>query len=160
MELPACAGAGRNVASLPGQTEGWRSLLACSPLATSFAAGKTAPDRFATAAPAPRLGIRMRARPALLAALLSAPATAGAQAAGFGPIVLQLPVSTRAIGFGNAYVAVREPESFFYNPAQLGVRPGVALSVERYGSVATAGAIASTYVFGPIGFGVGAQFLD
>ena len=105
----------------------------------------------------------MRARPALFAVLLLAPAMAGAQAAGFGPIVLQLPVSTRAIGFGNAYVAVRDgtnPESFFYNPAQLGIRPGVAVSVERYGSVATAGAIASTQVFGPIGFGIGAQFLD
>ena len=74
--------------------------------------------------------------------------------------MLQLPASARAIGFGNAYVAVRDPEAVFYNPAQLGVRPGVALSVERYGSVATAGAVATTYVFGPIGFGIGAQLLD
>ena len=83
-----------------------------------------------------------------------------AQAAGFGPIVLQLPASTRAIGFGNAYVAVRDPEAVFYNPAQLGVRPGVAISVERYGSASTAGALASTYVFGRFGFGIGAQMLD
>jgi hypothetical protein len=102
----------------------------------------------------------MRARPAVFAVLLLAPVTAAAQAAGIGPIVLQLPASTRAIGFGNAYVGVREPEAVFYNPAQLGVRPGVAMSVERYGSVATAGAFASTYTFGPIGFGVGAQLLD
>ena len=104
--------------------------------------------------------IRMRARPALLALSLLVPAAVGAQASGFGPIVLHLPASARAIGFANAYVGVRDPESVFYNPAQLGVRPGVALSAERYGSVATAGAVASTYVFGPIGFGVGAQFLD
>ena len=102
----------------------------------------------------------MRVRPTVLAVFLLAPATAGAQASGFGPVVLQLPASTRAIGFGNAYVAVRDPEAVFYNPAQLGVRPGVALSAERYGSTATAGAVASTYVFGPIGFGIGAQLLD
>jgi hypothetical protein len=102
----------------------------------------------------------MRVRSAVFAAFLLAPGAAGAQALGFGPIVLQLPTSARAIGFGNAYVAVREPEALFYNPAQLGVRPGVALSVERYGSVATAGAVASTYVFGPFGLGVGVQMLD
>lgn len=102
----------------------------------------------------------MRVRSAVFAACLLAPGAVGAQALGFGPIVLQLPASTRAIGFGNAYVGVREPEAVFYNPAQLGVRPGVALSVERYGSVATAGALASTYVFGRFGFGVGAQMLD
>ena len=102
----------------------------------------------------------MHARPAVFAVLLLAPVTAAAQAVGIGPIVLQLPASARAIGFGNAYVGVREPEAVFYNPAQLGVRPGVAMSVERYGSGATAGAFASTYVFGPIGFGIGAQLLD
>ena len=74
--------------------------------------------------------------------------------------MLQLPASARAIGFGNAYVGVRDPEAVFYNPAQLGVRPGVAVSVERYGSVSTAGAIASSYVFGNFGFGIGAQMLD
>jgi len=102
----------------------------------------------------------MHARPAVFSLLLLAPLTAGAQAIGIGPVVLQLPASTRAIGFGNAYVGVREPEAVFYNPAQLGVRPGVAISAERYGSASTAGAFASTYVFGPIGFGVGAQMLD
>jgi hypothetical protein len=34
------------------------------------------------------------------------------------------------------------------------------MSVERYGSASTAGAFASTYVFGPFGFGIGAQMLD
>ena len=102
----------------------------------------------------------MRVRSALFAACFLVPVSAGAQALGFGPIVLQLPASTRAIGFGNAYVAVRDPEAVFYNPAELGVRPGVALSVERYGSVSTAGAVASSYVFGPFGFAIGAQLLD
>jgi hypothetical protein len=102
----------------------------------------------------------MRARFAVMAAVSLAPVTAAAQATGFGPIVLQLPASTRAIGFGNAYVAVRDPEAVFYNPAQLGVRPGVAISAERYGSTATAGSFTSSYVFGPLGFGLGVQHLD
>ncbi len=102
----------------------------------------------------------MHVRFAAFAACVFFPVAASAQAAGIGPVVLQLPASTRAIGFGNAYVGVREPEAVFYNPAQLGVRPGVALSVERYGSVSTAGAFASSYVFGPFGFGLGAQMLD
>ena len=102
----------------------------------------------------------MQLRSFTLAAGLFVPVMAGAQAAGFGPIVLQLPSSARAIGFGDAYVGVREPEAVFYNPAQLGVRPGVALSAERYGSTAAAGAFASTYVFGRFGLGIGAQMLD
>ena len=114
----------------------------------------------AAALPAPDYRYRMRARRVVFAVSLLAPITAAAQASGFGPIVLQLPASTRAIGFGNAYVGVRDPEAVFYNPAQLGVRPGVAMSVERYGSSATAGAVATTYVFGRFGFGFGAQFLD
>src|SRR5215207_5659973 len=112
------------------------------------------------AVPAHRPNFRMHARPAVFSLLLLAPLAAGAQAIGIGPIVLQLPASTRALGFGNAYVGVREPEAVFYNPAQLGVRPGVAVSVERYASASTAGAFASTYTFGPIGFGIGAQLLD
>lgn len=102
----------------------------------------------------------MRVRIAVFVVCIVAPGAAGAQAQGFGPIVLQLPASARAVGFANAYVGVRDPEAVFYNPAQLGVRPGVALSVERYGSVATAGALASTYVFGQFGFGIGAQMMD
>jgi hypothetical protein len=104
--------------------------------------------------------LEMRVRSVLCAASMFVPVVLRAQAAGFGPIVLQLPASARAIGFGDAYVGVREPEAVFYNPAQLGVRPGVAASVERYGSVSTAGAFASTYVVGRFGFGVGAQMLD
>jgi len=102
----------------------------------------------------------MRACPAVLVVALLAPAASRAQARGYGPMVLQLPASTRAIGFGNAYVAVREPEAVFYNPANSGGRNVVAVSAERYGSEAVAGAFASSYSFGPIGVGIGAQLVD
>ena len=71
----------------------------------------------------------MRARFVGVVALGLVPSTARAQAAGFGPIVLQLPASTRAIGFGNAYVGVREPEAVFYNPAQLGTSQKVGVDM-------------------------------
>src|SRR5690348_5100669 len=45
----------------------------------------------------------MRARFVGVVALCVAPVVTRAQAAGFGPIVLQLPASARAIGFGGAY---------------------------------------------------------
>jgi hypothetical protein len=106
----------------------------------------------------------MRARPTLFGLLcatpLLLPAAVHAQGSGYGPVVLQLPASARAVGFGNAYVAIRDPEAVFYNPAQLGVRPGVAMSLARYHSTGAAGAVAGSFVFGPIGFGVGVQFLD
>jgi len=104
--------------------------------------------------------IRMRARIAALAAFVCLPVTGAAQAGGYGPLVLQLPASTRAIGFGNAYVAVREAEAVFYNPANAGGRNLLAASVERYGSEAFAGAFASAYAFGPAGVGIGAQLVD
>jgi len=102
----------------------------------------------------------MRARIAALAALVSLPATGVAQARGYGPVVLQLPASTRAIGFGNAYVAVREAEAVFYNPANAGGRNLLAASAERYGTEAVAGAFAGAYAFGRAGVGIGAQLLD
>jgi hypothetical protein len=142
------------------------SLLAGPPHDTSFAHRTGAVRRLSAVTRVPRLRPnRMRARVAFFGALSLAPALAlpvcaRAQASGIGPVVLQLPASARAIGFANAYVAVREAEAVFYNPAQLGVRPGVAMSLGRYRSAATAGAVAATHVFGPIGFGVGVQFLD
>jgi hypothetical protein len=102
----------------------------------------------------------MRARSLALAFTLGVPGIASAQARGYGPVVLQLPASARAIGFANAYVAVREPEAVFYNPANAGGRNAVAVSAERYGSQGVAGSFAGAYVFGPAGLSIGAQVLD
>lgn len=102
----------------------------------------------------------MHARTAAFSALLVIPSAVAAQARGYGPLALQLPASTRAIGFGNAYVGVREAEGVFYNPANAGGRNLVALSAERYGSEAVAGAFATSFAFGPAGVGIGAQLVD
>jgi hypothetical protein len=102
----------------------------------------------------------MRARFAVVGLCVLFPVVAAAQVTGYGPIILQIPASTRALGFGDAYVGVRDPEAVFYNPAQLGGRTGVSLSAERYGSVSTSAAFVSSYIFGAFGFGIGASMLD
>ncbi len=102
----------------------------------------------------------MHVRPLMTAALLAIPSASLAQAGGYGPIVLQLPASARAVGFGNAYVAVREAEALFYNPANVGGRNLIAVSAERYGDAAVDGAFATSYAFGPAGLGIGAKLLD
>jgi hypothetical protein len=102
----------------------------------------------------------MRARLVASAAVLVLPAASHAQARGFAPLAVQLPASTRAIGFGDAYVGVREPEAVFYNPANSGGRSALAASAERYGSEAVLGAFAGSYALGAVGIGIGAQLAD
>lgn len=102
----------------------------------------------------------MRVGRVILVVIWFVPPAVHAQAAGYGPIVVQLPGSARAVGFANAYVGVREPEAVFYNPAQVGGRSGLAVSAERYGSASTAVALAAAFVVGPAGVGLGAQLLD
>ena len=88
---------------------------------------------------------------------------ARAQAPATGPLILLLPASTRAMALGNAWVAGRDEDVVFYNPAQLiGARPGFNVSVARYGSAGTLGSIASVYAAGPLSMtlGWGVQFAD
>ena len=97
----------------------------------------------------------------VLACVLSLRALA--QAPETGPLVLLLPASTRAMAVGNAWVAGRDEDVIFYNPAQLiGARPGVHLSLARYGSASTLGAMAGVYAAGPLSLtlGWGVQILD
>jgi hypothetical protein len=92
---------------------------------------------------------------------LSAPAFA--QAPPTGPLALRVPVSTRAVALGNAWVAGRDADVVFYNPAQLvGVRPEFNFSVGKHGGAGTTASLASVYAAGPwsMTFGWGVQFLD
>lgn len=97
----------------------------------------------------------------VLACALALPARA--QAPETGPLILLLPASTRAMALGNAWVAGRDEDVVFYNPAQLiGARPGFNASIARYGSAGTLGSIASVYAAGPLSMtlGWGVQFVD
>jgi hypothetical protein len=94
----------------------------------------------------------------ILPLLLAGPA-AGQQAA--APLVLRLAGGTRALGFGNAYVAGRGPEVIFYNPAQISTAPGMALSVERFAGASSLGAFSATTALGSaFAAGFGLQYLD
>lgn len=85
-----------------------------------------------------------------------------AQAPETGPLILLVPASARATALGNAWVAGRDEDVIFYNPAQLlSARPGFNVSIGRYGS-ATLGSMAGVYAAGPLTMttGWGVEFLD
>lgn len=76
------------------------------------------------------------------------------------PLVLRLPASTVALGMGNVGVALTDADAVFYNAGMLTQARGVAMSMQRYGSSSTSGAIASVQSLGSMSYGVGARFLD
>lgn len=92
------------------------------------------------------------------------PVSARAQAPpAAGPLVLLLPPSARTAALAGAWVAGRDHDVIFYNPAQLiGARPGIDLSLIRYGPASTSKSIASTYAGGKwsLTLGWGVQFVD
>jgi hypothetical protein len=93
----------------------------------------------------------------LLAIALCATATASAQDR---PVVLTLPGGTQALGVGDAFVAGRGPEVIFYNPAHLAMQPGMAASVQRYGSASTGTSFASVMALPGSAVGIGVQYLE
>ena len=93
-----------------------------------------------------------------LVALGSVAGTSIAQAPSSGPLILLLPAGARATAVGGAWVAGRDEDVVFYNPAQIAARTGFNLSLARYGSTATQGSMASGFAAGPwslaLGWGV------
>ena len=97
----------------------------------------------------------------LLAAVCAAPAYA--QAPPVGPLVLTLPSTPRTAALGNAWVAGRNPDVIFYNPAQLvgGGATTFDLSLQRFGPEATMATVSSGYAGGKwsLTLGWGVQYL-
>lgn len=80
-----------------------------------------------------------------------------------GPLLLLVPATPRTAALGNAWVAGRDQDVLFYNPAQLiGARPGLDLSITRHGGEGTTWGLGSVYVGGKwsLTLGWGAQFAD
>ncbi len=99
----------------------------------------------------------------LLLALASSCAlasSAAAQASNTGPLVLLLPANTRAAGMGNAWVAVRDETSVFYNPAQISPTTGFGGRVVRYGSNGTLGTLANATTINWLTLGWGVQVVE
>lgn len=88
---------------------------------------------------------------------------AHAQAPQVGPLVLTLPATPRTAALGNAWVAGRDQEVLFYNPAQLiGGRQSMDVSITRHGSAGTATTLGSVYAAGKwsLTLGWGVQYVD
>jgi hypothetical protein len=83
-----------------------------------------------------------------------------AQRESSAPLVLTLPVSTRALGLGNAYVLVgRESDALFANPGALNQARGSGIAVQRYGSSGTLGVMSTAREWASGGLAFGAQVL-
>lgn len=85
-----------------------------------------------------------------------------AQAPPTGPLVLHVPVSARTAALANAWVAGRDQEVVFHNPAQLvGARPGFDVSFSRMGPASQMLSAGSVFAAGKwsLTFGWGAQLL-
>ena len=111
-------------------------------------AGRPAKQRIRSAAgrPAPWPAFDLAGTP--LAALAQAPAT--------GPVILLIPASTRATALGNAWVAGRDEDAQFYNPAQLlAGRAGFNATGARFGPTSKFGSLAGTYAAGPLSMTLG-----
>lgn len=96
-----------------------------------------------------------------IASLLIAGNVATVQAqADAGPMALRVPASARALSMGNVGLVSNDADALFYNPALLFNARGMAVSMQRYGSFGTAGALANVMTAGSLNIGVGVQVLD
>jgi hypothetical protein len=74
----------------------------------------------------------------LLVALGLAPAPTVAQSRERGPIVLELPASTRALALGNSFaLGFGDADAVFYHPGLLDRAQGMAASLQRFGASGT-----------------------
>lgn len=91
------------------------------------------------------------------------PVLASAQAPASAPLVLAVPSSARVAALGNAWVAGRDQDVVFSNPAQMiNVRPDFAVSMAHFGPGANGGSFATVYAAGKLSFtlGAGIQILN
>lgn len=86
-------------------------------------------------------------------------ATVAAQADA-GPMALRVPAGARTLSMANAGLMSNDADALFYNPALLFGARGMSVSMQRYGSFGTAGALANIVTVGSMNIGVGAQLLD
>lgn len=99
---------------------------------------------------------------AALALLTSMAGSAHAQAPPTGPLVLHIPTSARTAALANAWVAGRDLDVVFHNPAQLiGARSGFDISLARLGPASKMVSMGSIYAAGKWSatFGWGAQIV-
>jgi hypothetical protein len=80
-----------------------------------------------------------------------------------GPLVLRLSPTPRTTALGGAWVAGRDQDVLFFNPAQLiGARAGLDVAITRHGPSSTMATLGSSYAAGPMSLtlGWGVQMLS
>jgi hypothetical protein len=94
----------------------------------------------------------------LLMGYLAPPAAA--QTRNRGPLVLELPVSTRGLGLGNSFaLGSSDPDAVFSHPGLLGRVQGLSGSVQRYSSHSTLALLSAGRSWFSGGVGLGIQLL-
>ncbi len=87
---------------------------------------------------------------------IGAPGIARAQAPASGPLILQLPATPRTAALGNAWVAGRDQDVLFYDPAQLiNARQGLDASFFHYGADGRRATFGGIYAGGKLSFTLG-----
>jgi hypothetical protein len=95
--------------------------------------------------------------------LCAVAAPAFAQAPPIPPLILHLPASARTAALGNAWVAGRDQDVVFYNPAQIiNAARNFGVTIDRPGPAGTALSAASSYAAGKysLTLGWGARLLN
>jgi hypothetical protein len=106
-----------------------------------------------------RRGVGRSIHRLLLAAVIFPP-VAAAQDSVYAPLAAQLGVSVRALGMGGGWIAVREADALFVNPAFAGLSTQMAVGGGRYRDVASLVHAASSINMGGPGLAFGVTALD
>ncbi len=138
-----------------------------SPPSSPPPTGASEPSRLgsrplATTRTSPRLGLTVLLLGALagLAAWALNPADGVAQSREHGPLVLELPASTRALALGGAFHAVGDAaDAVFHNPALIGGGGGVGASIQRFGTASLLATVSGAAEWSSADVAVGVQTL-
>jgi hypothetical protein len=84
----------------------------------------------------------------------------GAQSDTFAPLVAQVAPSVRALGMGGQWVAGRDPDALFFNPALAATYTGTSVGVGRYAAASTLSHASWAMAFGSRGIALGGVALD
>lgn len=97
---------------------------------------------------------------ALLAAWAIDPADGGAQSAEHGPLVLEMPASTRGLALGGAFYTVgNDSDAVFHNPALIGGNGVIGGAMQRFGTASLLSTVSGAADWSSASVAVGVQTL-
>ena len=97
---------------------------------------------------------------ALAGAWAACPADGRAQSTEHGPLVLELPASTRALALGGAFYTVgNDSDAVFYNPALIGGNGVIGAAMQRFGTASLFTTVSGAAEWSSANVAVGVQAL-